>query len=230
METLETEPAGQLHAGAPERELRLAEGAVLAIGSAPDNDLGMGDPLLAPHHARIERMGRRLRLTDLGGGDVLVNDTPIGAAWLVPGDTVRIGRLRLTVGTDAVRYRDPAGTLLIGKRRARALPNALINNMAGFDGVPIEPAQPLPNPAEVSRPAVFAVLRRRNFTLLWLAQLISELGSGFTWCSYRIWWIIRFPLSNAENADFRARDRCDEQMCTFRPSTTFGVFVPLLTK
>jgi DHA3 family macrolide efflux protein-like MFS transporter len=181
MEAPETEPARQLHAGAPERELRLVEGAPLAIGSAPDNGLGMGNPLLAPHHARIERVGGRLRLTDLGGGDVLVNDTPIGGdAWLAPGDTIRIGRLRLTVGTDAVRYRDPAGTLLIGKRRARALPDALINNMAGFDGVPIEPAQPLPNPADISRPAVFAVLRRRNFTLLWLAQLISELGSGFT--------------------------------------------------
>jgi MFS family permease len=181
MEAPETERAGQLHAGAPERELRLADGAALAIGCAPGNDLGVGNPSLDPHHARIERVGERLRLTGLAGGDVLVNDTPIGAAtWLAPGDTVRIGRMRLTVGTDAVRYRDPAGSLLIGKRRARALPDALINNMAGFDGVPIEPAQPLPNPADISRPAVFAVLRRRNFTLLWLAQLISELGSGFT--------------------------------------------------
>src|SRR5262245_41926565 len=94
-------------AGTPERELRLVEGAALAIGSAPDNDLGIGNPLLAPHHARIERVGGQLRLTDLGGGAVLVNDTPIGAAWLAPGDIVRIGRLRLTVGTDAVRYSDP---------------------------------------------------------------------------------------------------------------------------
>jgi pSer/pThr/pTyr-binding forkhead associated (FHA) protein len=115
MGTPETERAGQLHAGAPERELRLVEGAALAIGSAPDNDLGMGNPLLAPHHARLERVGGRLRLTDLAGGDVLVNDTPISAAaWHAPGDTVRIGRLRLTVASDAVRYRDPAGTLLIG--------------------------------------------------------------------------------------------------------------------
>ncbi|HJZ50533.1 MAG TPA: MFS transporter [Roseiflexaceae bacterium] len=181
MEAPETERAGQLNTGAPERELHLAEGVALAIGSAPDNDLGMGNPLLAPHHARIERVGGRLRLTDLAGADVLVNDTPIGgAAWLAPGDIVRIGRLRLTVGADAVRYRDPAGSLLIGRRRARALPDALINNMVGFDGVPIEPAQPLPNPADIARPAVFAVLRRRNFTLLWVAQLISELGSGFT--------------------------------------------------
>ena len=125
-------------------------------------------------------MNERLRLTGLGG-DVLVNDAPIGGeAWLAPGDTVRAGRLRLTIGVGALRYRDPAGALLIGRRRARALPDALINNMIGFDGVPSEPAQPLPNPADVSRPAVFAILRRRNFTLLWLAQLISELGSGFT--------------------------------------------------
>jgi MFS family permease len=181
MDAPDTERAGQPHAGAPERELRLAEGAALAIGSAPGNDVGIGNPSLAPHHARIERVGARLRLTGLAGGDVLVNDTPIGAAtWLAPGDTVRIGRMRLTVGTDAIYYRDPASGLLIGKRRARTLPDALINNMAGFDGVPIEPAQPLPKPADMSRPAVFAVLRRRNFTLLWLAQLISELGSGFT--------------------------------------------------
>src|SRR5262245_37839063 len=132
MQASETERAGQLHADAPEHELRLAEGAALAIGSAPDNDLGMGDPLLAPHHARVERVGGRLCLTDLGG-DVLLNDAPIaGEAWLAPGDMVRIGRLRLTVGADGERYRDPAGALLIGKRRARALPDALINNMAGF--------------------------------------------------------------------------------------------------
>src|SRR5262245_60094732 len=181
MEASETERAGQLAAGAPERELRLVEGAALAIGSAPDNDLGIGNLLLAPHHARIERVGGRLCLTDLGGGATLVNDTPVGpTAWLAPGDSVRIGRLRLMVGADVVYYRDPAGALLIGKRRPRALPDALINNMVGFDGVPSEPAQPLPNPADISRPAVFAVLRRRNFTLLWLAQLISELGSGFT--------------------------------------------------
>jgi MFS family permease len=106
---------------------------------------------------------------------------PIGVvAWLAPGDTIRIGRMRLTVGTDTLSYRDPAGALLIGKRRARALPTALINNMTGFDGVLIEPAQPLPRSADIAQPAVFAVLRRRNFTLLWLAQLISELGSGFT--------------------------------------------------
>lgn len=181
MRTSKSEPAEQPHAGAPEHELRLIVGVAFTIGSAPDNDLGIGNPLLAPHHARIERVGGRLRLADLGAGDVLVNDTPIAAAtWLAPGDIVRVGRLRLTVGADALRYRDPAGALLIGRRRARALPDGLINNMAGFDGVPIEPAQPLPNPAEISRPAVFAVLRRRNFTLLWLAQLISELGSGFT--------------------------------------------------
>src|SRR5262249_41939764 len=155
MESPEIERAGQLNTGAPERELRLFEGAALAIGSAPDNDLGVGHPLLAPHHARIERVSGRLRLTDLGGGDVLVNDTSIGAAWLAPGGGGRIGGLGLAVGTAAVRSRAPAGTLLIGKRRGRALPDALINNMTGFDGVPIEPAQPLPNPAEVSRPAVF---------------------------------------------------------------------------
>src|SRR3954470_22158816 len=180
MEMPEIERGEQLYADAPERELHLANGATIAIGSAPDNDLGIGSPLLAPHHARIERLDGRLRLTDLGGGDVLVNDSPIASAWLAPGHTIRIGRLRLTVGTDTLRYCDPAGALLIGKRRARTLPDALINNMAGFDGVLIEPAQPLPNSADITQPAVFAVLRRRNFTLLWLAQLISELGSGFT--------------------------------------------------
>src|SRR5262249_3807247 len=155
METPDTEQAGQLYSGAPERELRLADGAVLAIGSAPDNDLGIGNPSLTPHHAQIERVSGRLRLTDLGSGDVLVNDTPIDAAtWLAQGDTVRIGRMRLRVGTDAVHLYDPAGSLLIGKRRARMLPDGLINNMTGFDGVPIEPAQPLPKPTDVSRPAV----------------------------------------------------------------------------
>jgi MFS family permease len=179
IKALAPEQAERQFAGVPEHEVDLVEGAVLAIGSAPGNDIGVGNPALARHHAQIERVGGRLRLTDLEGSEVLVNDRPIdGAAWLTPGDSLRIGRIRLTIGAGTVRYRDPAGALLIGRRRRRTLPDALINNMAGFDGVPIEPPQPLP--ANVSRPAVFAVLRRRNFTLLWLAQLISELGSGFT--------------------------------------------------
>jgi len=49
-------------------------------------------------------------------------------------------------------------------------------------------------------------------------------------CFYQIWWIIHFPLSDAEIKDPRAYDLCDEHMCAFRPSTTFGLFVPLLTK
>ncbi|MDQ2999104.1 MAG: MFS transporter, partial [Chloroflexota bacterium] len=35
-------------------------------------------------------------------------------------------------------------------------------------------------PARLSRPSAFAVFRRRNFTLLWIAQLISVAGSALT--------------------------------------------------
>src|SRR6516225_10125974 len=31
-----------------------------------------------------------------------------------------------------------------------------------------------------TRPSIFAVFRRRNFTLLWIAQFISTLGNGLT--------------------------------------------------
>ena len=34
--------------------------------------------------------------------------------------------------------------------------------------------------AHSSRPSAFAVFRRRDFTLLWLAQLISTMGGGLT--------------------------------------------------
>ena len=34
--------------------------------------------------------------------------------------------------------------------------------------------------AHGSRPSAFAVFRRRNFTLLWIAQFISTMGSGLT--------------------------------------------------
>jgi hypothetical protein len=50
------------------------------------------------------------------------------------------------------------------------------------------------------------------------------------WCFYQIWWIIHFPLSNAKNKDFRACDQRDEHMCAFQSSTTFRLFVSLLTK
>src|SRR5919205_4160207 len=35
-------------------------------------------------------------------------------------------------------------------------------------------------PMRSARPSAFAVFRRRNFTLLWIAQFISRMGSGLT--------------------------------------------------
>jgi MFS family permease len=77
-----------------------------------------------------------------------------------------------------------------------------------------------------------------------LAGLVAALAAGLEFvfapimgalsdrygCFYQIWWIIPFPHWKAENGVFTVCDHFDEQMYTFRPSNTFGLFVSLLTK
>jgi len=117
--------------------LPLLEGETVRIGSDEDNDLGVGHPLLARHHAEISRREGHLFLTDLGSGLTQLNGTVVtGVAVLQPGDRLRLAGLRLVVSPAGLQY--ASADALIGTRRARLLPEDLLTQMRGTGGVLIE--------------------------------------------------------------------------------------------
>jgi ABC transport system ATP-binding/permease protein len=133
-------------AGPTEGVLPLDPHAKICIGSGPGNDLGSGDPAIDPDHAEIGYVDGQLRIVTLGQGITEVNNMVIsGAVSLGPGDTIRIGGLRLRVTADGkgpepprLEYRDTAEQWLIGRRRARSVPEDLLSRMEGTGGVLIE--------------------------------------------------------------------------------------------
>src|SRR5579883_2956938 len=59
---------------------------LVTIGSAPDNDVVIGAPGVAPHHARVLRQGGQLVFVDLGAGPTTANGAPIAPQQPVPFD------------------------------------------------------------------------------------------------------------------------------------------------
>jgi len=76
-------------------------GEELTIGRAPTNDIVVDDPLIAPHHVRLQRFPTGWVLTALTEGDTTtVNGQRVTRpVFLAPGDTIRLGRLDVTFGT-----------------------------------------------------------------------------------------------------------------------------------
>src|ERR1700757_3154170 len=58
----------------------------VAIGSAPDNDVVLAAPGVAPHHARIVRQSGQLFFLDLGAGPSTANGAPVAPQQPVPFD------------------------------------------------------------------------------------------------------------------------------------------------
>lgn len=85
--------------GAP-REIELK--ASLCIGRAEDNDLTLADPKVSRHHARIERQGTALVLTDLDSA----NGTWVNEVLLVDAHTLKDGD-RIQIGDAELVYRVP---------------------------------------------------------------------------------------------------------------------------
>jgi ABC-type multidrug transport system ATPase subunit/pSer/pThr/pTyr-binding forkhead associated (FHA) protein len=57
-----------------------------SIGSAPDNDIVLAAPGVAPHHARIVRQAGQIYFVDLGVGPSTANGAPVPPQQLVPFD------------------------------------------------------------------------------------------------------------------------------------------------
>jgi ABC-type multidrug transport system ATPase subunit/pSer/pThr/pTyr-binding forkhead associated (FHA) protein len=59
---------------------------LVSIGSAPDNDVVIPAPGVAPHHARVVRQNGQLFFVDLGVGASTANGAPVAPQQLVPFD------------------------------------------------------------------------------------------------------------------------------------------------
>jgi len=75
-----------------------------SIGQAPDNDVVINHPSVAPHHARIARQGRWYVVHDLGSRQTFVSfggdpaqERPISENALRDGSSVRFGDVRCSV-------------------------------------------------------------------------------------------------------------------------------------
>ena len=81
----------------------------VTIGAAPDNDLCLSSPGVAPYHARLERQGELVTIVDLSGtGQVEVDGRPVQRFVLGHRSRVRIGTVELLYLEDGLG----AGTAL----------------------------------------------------------------------------------------------------------------------
>ena len=82
------------------RELELAEGAVMNAGRLRENELCLADNSVSRRHAVFSCRGGKVYVKDVGShGGTFVNDAKIDSERaLGPGDVVRIGTARVTLG------------------------------------------------------------------------------------------------------------------------------------
>jgi ABC-type multidrug transport system ATPase subunit/pSer/pThr/pTyr-binding forkhead associated (FHA) protein len=103
----------------------------VSIGSAPDNDVVVAAPGVAPHHARVIRQGGQLLFVDLGAGPSTANGAPVAPQQPVAFDfrTVfalggvpvplshpALGAMLMSVG----QLQAPRGQVIVGRDATRA--------------------------------------------------------------------------------------------------------------
>lgn len=81
----------------PDAGKRFLPGMFARLGSAPQNEIQLNDPWVAPFHSQIQQTSQGCIVTDLGSpGGTFVNEMHIQrSAWLNPGDRLRIGNTTL---------------------------------------------------------------------------------------------------------------------------------------
>src|SRR6185436_6026405 len=103
----------------------------VTLGSAPDNDVVLQGPGVAPHHARIVRQGGQLYFFDAGAAPSAANGVPASPNQPIPFDF----RTQFTLGQTPVPLAHPAiammlmapgtlqtqrGHIVVGREAARA--------------------------------------------------------------------------------------------------------------
>src|SRR5882672_2483243 len=103
----------------------------VSIGSAPDNDVVLGVPGVAEHHAQVVRQGGQLFFVDLGAGPSTANGTPVAPQQPVPFDfrtTFAVGGVPVPLAHPALstmlmspgQLQPPRGHVVVGRDAARA--------------------------------------------------------------------------------------------------------------
>ena len=82
---------------------------IVTLGSAPDCDVILQGPGVAPHHARIVKQGGALAFLDLGAGPTAANGAPLAPNQPVPFDF----RTQFTLGQTPVPLAHPAIALML---------------------------------------------------------------------------------------------------------------------
>lgn len=95
----------------------------ISLGSAPDNDVVLQGPGVAPRHARIVRQGNQLMFVDNGAAPSFANGTPLHPNQPVPFDF----RTQFALGQMPVPLAHPALVLMLMSRgQANAPPGHLL--------------------------------------------------------------------------------------------------------
>jgi ABC-type multidrug transport system ATPase subunit/pSer/pThr/pTyr-binding forkhead associated (FHA) protein len=101
------------------------------VGSAPDDDVALPGPGVAPHHARIVKQGGQLVFVDGGVGPSFANGAPLGPGQGAPFDfrtQFAVGQVPVPLSHPAIvamiagrgEAQAPRGQLLIGREPSRA--------------------------------------------------------------------------------------------------------------
>jgi pSer/pThr/pTyr-binding forkhead associated (FHA) protein len=88
-----------LRSSEPDTTFRLRPGAVKTVGRAPRADFILDAALVSRLHCRITAAADKLEVVDLKSTNgTFVNGKRVQKAQLGAGDTLRVGRIELTVG------------------------------------------------------------------------------------------------------------------------------------
>jgi pSer/pThr/pTyr-binding forkhead associated (FHA) protein len=104
---------------------------LVSIGSAPDNDVVVAAPGVAPHHARVIRQGGQLLFVDLGAGPSTANGAPVAPQQPAPFDfrtVFALGGVPLPLSHPALaamlmsvgQVQAPRGQVIVGRDATRA--------------------------------------------------------------------------------------------------------------
>src|SRR5580700_9061507 len=95
----------------------------ISIGSAPDNDVVLAGPGVAPHHAHVVRQGGQLFFVDLGSAPSTANGVPVPPQQLLPFDF----RTVFAVGGVPVPLPHPAlSTMIMSPGQLQAPPGHVV--------------------------------------------------------------------------------------------------------
>jgi ABC-type multidrug transport system ATPase subunit/pSer/pThr/pTyr-binding forkhead associated (FHA) protein len=104
---------------------------LVSIGSAPDNDVAIPAPGVAPHHARVVRQNGQLFFVDLGAGASTANGAPLAPQQPVPFDfrtVFAVNGVPVPLSHPALcamlmsigQLQAPRGQVVVGRDAARA--------------------------------------------------------------------------------------------------------------